>query len=875
MQPGSQILFDVPAGTVIRFEGCKLFGCTAMWKGIEVVSSSNTVAFVFTGCRIEDAFKALTLHETPTRACLITGNQFINNYIGITNRKQNGTAINANWWSNAFYANANLLPKYTGLTSTDVPDHPKAYAGIDLVRTSLNIGRDGNPSNNVYVNSFSCMINGIRADNCTMTNRNAFFLNLDTEFGTGIWVNDGTATITRCAFANTGFFGIDAKGNNLTVRNSFFTGSNFTGISSLDNRNGEIVLIERNLFDYGVSGNSMGVELERSVVNNPNVQVHNRVNDNRFELGGETGNFIAIRVIDFVNASTDQMQILRDTINVNDCIDEVVGIEVLMTRSEGFKIRDNRIHFDKTVLGVKNYGIYLVGKFPEGGTDHSVRFNRVTGSSPDYPGYCAIHGTSVDNVEYCDNFTDLVQWGVHFRGTNDVELRESDINNHEKGLFVGFNLATEGKAFIGEQIRRGNIWLNGTAYDEWATQCICENPVLSQFIIESSSLPLFPDPTKIDPPLTTVEWFKTQLGRLDYCQSTNSTTRSLSPFDVSVVDGSASLNPPLRWDLQRGLYLQLLRFPELVVPDSPEEEFLADSAETVFAQIARVEKDMLHASAISSEDMPVLDSIRTLRDSLLNDIFALDDTLTTVTELGHLDSLYLLAKQGILAQLSVLDSLETAIKLARASQMATDLQDVQDLNDAIAPTEPWEEDYKAINTALLKRLLGEPLTQTEYDTLASISAKTQLAAGNIPQYANQLLLPCDVLELARDDEYESYKAAPTDEQNTRANKLVVKPNPTNGVVEISLPTSVPAGTLSVYDVGQTSTPPDGTGWHPEPPAGFVRPSGRGVFHPVPPRSWRRNHRVQNLLEPLNKSCRLARPVVLPWGGPASLYLYEN
>jgi hypothetical protein len=812
MGPGAQISLDMPSSAKVKFIGCNFFSCTQMWKGI-TVSSSASVAFEFTGCHIEDAYQALVLNESATAYSIITGSKFNNNYIGITNRKKNYTAINAFWSGNTFERTANLLPMFPGLSGNNISAiHPRVYTGILLDKTSLTIGKS--LSGTTDGNTFKCIMHGIISTNSTISSLNNFFTSLN-EDGTGIFATGGSLVSLSDIFVDNGFNGIHSEGSRLDISEGTFGGNTQFMIQSNNNNSTRKINIHDNQFNINHINCFQGIAVERSSDLGVNPNFITDIYENTIDISGEAGGlfgFFGISLADnfmlFGSAGVHD-----NTINVNEAAGEIVGIILYMGPSNNYKILDNNINFNNSNPNVfKHHGIEIVGFWPNGGKNHEVKNNNILGAThKEYNAFCGIHGGNCDNITFCNNTVNNTNNGLHFFYDNDISLIENNINKHQDGLWIGV-AGGDMSNHIGRQIRRKNKWLDETNYEDWAAECNCNFPFLSQFLTNTTVLPEFPTPSKIFPEISGpngVAWFKQENGEAETCGIV--LFKKVSEYEKMVLDNESNLEPGALWEKRKGLYLKFLN--EGAINAIELGTFANQFSAGTISKFADIDQRYINAANLGTFELTALQNIDNSIQQLLEQLKNLDNNANQIEDIELIDAAYLQNRGSLLQQISDKTSEEAILKENSNLLTRTNLETALSLNNAISVSESFEKDQKLINQVKIAYALGEEIGESMLLDLISITDKSPKEVGMIAEQANNLLPLC-IRKNTKDGEVKTKSRFEKTSSDDIAN-LRVYPNPTEGLFEISLPINFGKGilnivnssgvTISTYEINDTKS----------------------------------------------------------------------
>jgi hypothetical protein len=793
--------------TKVNFQGCSFFGCGEMWQGIFVDASgvNNTLQFFFWGNHLEDAYIGLSLDENNA-AYSIADSDFRNNYIAISNLRQNGATLNASIVRNSFWQSADLALRTGSLTNPALmPEHPLAISGIVYIRVATSIGATPASGGGIATteNVFTCLLNGIISNESAASSINNTF-NSMTQFG--ISLTEGNMDVLSCRFTGGGWNGIISNGASLRAVGNTFSGNWLEGIHSWNNLNSESVRIHSCQFNIAFANWRYGIYLDRTQANS---EVTCSIILNHFEItssppGGVGGGLDAIHIADAV-AADGTTKVLQNTMNINSASGGVIGILFQLGNSDKFEATENTIHFGMNSAN-GNFGIFLKSAFGQNlSTGHYMAFNDISGVGENSL-QCCFHSDRVQAVEYCENTVDNSEWGIHFLNSNNVILRENRINVHNVGLRIGGGFDPR----IGEQKSRGNQWpLDPNASAQFAAQVTSSgNPMFSRITVnpalEGSMLPWLPPNNKIDPtPTNLIPWFVPDLDPLDYCGALprEIPTIALTPYEKEVVLGTSTLTGVALWDLQREVYAKLLIYPQLRPNGSPEATFFNGLANTTISFFGQTDQQIRYALSLSSADQQAFLACQSAIAQGFDSLMVLDQNMN-YTSPNNLTAVWFAQRAVWLAQIATNNNSERTLENTRNQQVGTALQNTLTFNAGIVTGTPYESARKLVNELRIRRLLRQQLSQPLYQQVIATSQLDPNIAGLGAGDAAIFLMPCDRQQFQEENHGAQNRDMLESKQtsNTLSEALLVSPNPTPGFVTITIPGAHEAGVLCLYNL---------------------------------------------------------------------------
>lgn len=784
--------------TKVTFQDCTFFNCYNMWQGIFVDASAafKGLEFTFSNNIIEDAYIGLSLYELNS-TYIIIDNSFRNNYIGISNLRQNGSALNASVVRNTFNQSVGLVTRTGSLLSTSMSGYPSSEAGIKYIRAITAVGATPTPSTAIAstANTFSCLTYGLETEAGVVTSTNNTFQDIKIF---GIWATDGTMRASRCRFTGTGYRGIMTIGATLTATNNSFNGKCKEGIHAAGNINAEQLSVTGNNFTIAYNTWIYGIFIERPQAN---AGTHCTVAWNTFAVTA-SGGLACIYVADYSDA-TDVTQVAINSMTINDATGGGSGISVLMGNSDNFIVHDNNIHYG-TICTAANFGISLFSaQNPSIG--HLISYNNLSGidvtSDPNhYAMTCGFHASRVQHTTFCENTINQSYRGFHFIAENDINLRENHLNTH----YLGLRIDGGSGARIGIQGGCGNQWaLDPNACINYAASVQSgANPLASRFIVpEGNVLPWLPPNNKLDPnPSLGMNWFHTGLYTQDYCNLSSmiAPTRKVTPYEKEVIIGTSTSSGVNLWELKLQSYTKLELFPSLRPSGSPEATFFYSSGNAIFGPFAQITQRIRNALTLSTIDQLAFDTSRNLIVQTLDNLELLDSSMDYST-MSNLSNLWF-AQRAVLLQKAAVNALnEVALESIRNLQLDTILQSTLIYNAALATVQPYEAARKTLNELRIRHLLGQPMTQALYERALLLAQQDAASVGYANREVLPFLAPCDQALFPENEETDHERNETGNQVSlSPAGGIQVAPNPTGGLTELSLPQNT-GGFIEAYN----------------------------------------------------------------------------
>lgn len=788
----------------ITFENCDFFGCAEMWYGITINTSnaSTGLLFNFTSCLVEDAYIGLMLDEARA-GYFISDSKFNANYIGISNRLQNGSTLNAVLVRNEFTSQAKLADRVGAMQNLPFLDGPFSHAGIKYILAQASIGVQETPTTGNTENIFGCLTNGIVTEGGSVVSSNNIFSDMRKY---GIWATEGSIASVDCFFKAEGIYCIYTNGANLTARHNEFSGKWTQGIHCENNLSAEVIRIDQNNTFIIASGPwEYGIYVERSHATNGE---HCIIDHNTFNITGSVGGVSCIFYKDLVNAS-DEAKITWNTMNINSTHGANHCVEAIVAHSDKIKIENNTMTYGVAIEdGFANFPVYLKAAGQQTSQLHEASTNTITGLGlgPDESVTCSFHCENINGFDFCENTVDFSFRGFHFQGKCNVDVRQNHINRHGYGIVIS---DLGGFAQIGIQHGHGNMW--STTADDCVEKAIYyagainpanNNPQNSRFWVpESEFLPFLPPPSKISPDPTVFgsgfNWVRyDEVGQSNYCQQA-APPRALSPEEIAVVNGTTLLTGLPLWELKLSVYTELLLFPELRPVGSSEETFFNSLTGTTIASIGQIDLLVSNALNLSFSDQQALDNFRQAIKQAWASIANMEGA-TNFLNAANLTETWFSNRAALLQQVDANADSEAAIEGIREQYVSQSLQSTLINNGGIASSQPYESARKTINDLRIRHLLRQPMTQSLYQQALALALQNAGTVGQAVRDVVPFLSPCDQEQFVVDDRAEQHTGN-ISKQKKKLEILKVLPNPANDWVEVEIPATTGVGLIRIFD----------------------------------------------------------------------------
>jgi hypothetical protein len=369
---------------------------------------------------------------------------------------------------------------------------------------------------------------------------------------------------------------------------------------------------------------------------------------------------------------------------------------------------------------------------------------------------------------------------------------------------------------IGPQIGRGNTW-NIAPSDciDWAVfhELPSSGVIASLFRVPEFPTPIFrymPNTFKISPdptvPGLNFNWFIPLGVDTDYCvpEQPSAQEQQLNFYEKQLVDGQSPYTGVVLEDLKQRTYTKLLFRSELRPTGSPEAAFFDSLANTSIAFLAEVIQMVDANLAISATDQELFTAYNTLAQQL-SDSLIIWDAAQDYTSYENLTEFWFSNRLNLLQQLIANAANVADLINARNDQVSTGLQQVRSFNAEINVVQGAGVAHKALYDIWLHRLLNVPMDSAFYQQIMILAQDDPSVSGQAVLSAAHFVAPCDQYlfppEEGEVEERSPFKAQKNASDGFRDFRL--SPNPSNGLIEVSISTPLGKTLLVVNAIGQT------------------------------------------------------------------------
>jgi Secretion system C-terminal sorting domain len=781
MSDNSTIQILQGAGT--SFYSCNFFSCIRMWNGIVVTEGAT--GFTMGGCKIEDAHCAVTLADGVKSK--FYDNRFNRNWDGIQN-KNDFTGVSGV-----------SLTKFSNNTFDTEGAFLNAPHGGQIGNTGLNLTQVvASFGSKTEKNFFLNLNRGIISKSSDLKILNCDFTGNVSE---GIYVSDGSLTVTKSRFHNCRGGGINAESANLNVTYSTFSGNSEVGILSGSNLAAERIYIKHNTFDFSKPEFHLGsIWLDRSLagVNTTSAAI-NSVSQNNFSLDPATGigNIQTVVLVSSVVPAKDWMDISLDTIEmIGGAGAAVNGIWVSpQSIGNGYRVLNNIIDCNTSNVNGEQNGILMEGGAATSG--QMISHNQVFGSGTTQSTDCAIRVTRSEGVLVCDNFVDRFARGFSFLGKNSgMTFRSNTIRRHkEVGLEIAPNFGVA--AEIGIQTLNSNFWsATQSDYPVLAASLAGDIPA-SQFFVYDMTNPAETPPKRSMP----ATWFQAKVGNFNQCDDQILTPNpKISLLEREIMQKTANNTDLPAWqffEYRRGIYEKLLQNPDLSIGDVDATYFWNSWTNTNIEKFARVQNLIYNSVDGIGNLQNQLEIVRANQWQKSAELAILEANIDVST----ITDAFFTAKKLKLEALAQLNDQERSIRSLIRTNVATALDQAIGVNNIISPVNAWETHRKTLNFLRIKRIKGQPLSNSEVVTLEFMANLPIEQTGFAKSEAVKLLPLCKFKQLNAAAVVQHGNAY-IQPQKIAGSTINVYPNPTSDKINVEFAKSA-TGILQIVSITGT------------------------------------------------------------------------
>lgn len=777
MDPGAEIV--VHQNAQLWIDQSLLSGCTAMWRGVRVLSGG---VLTLTNDTILDAQYAIHAVPGPFTFVYAVGNQFDNNFVGAFVAEHPFTSLTSLFEVNEFTQSAGtLLPPFSGQSSApeNLPEQNQhALAGIIVNTVSAFTSLS---------NTFSGICSGIVSRNTNFASSKDTYVRITgCEDFYPSWEFGGKAVSIRSsgvhpALVEHGVFeacvqGISSGFAPLAARYNQMTQVN-QGIFASMAQPGNIV-VEHNEIEDALGGFFVAHAHPEGSVS----MEHN-------EISTDTENASAGIVLLFNQAPA---KLMENHVRIKEA-----GSGILVFDARRATLHDNTVEIDNP--GAAEAGIDLQHL-----RQSLLETNTVRGAGTGGPANIALRITSSPGNVYCCNTLDNTRLGARISGGSLAtdNFRGTAFSNHNTSL-----LLPNVNAVLGTQTHMQNRWLQDAGpavYDVLSD--FAEN---YPFIVDVSSAN--GDPTYEPEEFSPETWFQfeTNPEDEDECDVEICMVNEFAPEsdDVKrIAMGDTTVAPAVMWELQRYIYERL---QGETVQNASILHFLAQSDTNAIGAFYSISKGIEALFAADTTAVALLKANLANAEEKLDSIVLIDLALP---EADSAEAASLWASRGqLVSDLSVLAEDNALLAQDLADAYSSEAEKLRSQNDSIVVATDYEYNEKAVNEIYLSRLaaLSFMPDSAEVALLESIAGQCPFIGGNAVYRARAFLMLLTGDAAVYDDSLACLPVqaltAPPDIAISQAihptRELKIYPNPTQGEVDMLWNEAVgQSGRISIFDL---------------------------------------------------------------------------
>jgi hypothetical protein len=783
-----------------------IFACTSEWREINI-SAGTAVNFdrAFIGWgRRGIVFKNGYLAGSSS----IINTTFSRNTVAITAENVGNLAF-ASFRGNIFEGRSrfNWVTQFLPPHGANEPFH-----AFRLVNTTGVIGTAGTQ------NIFQRFSTAIRAENSTITvNNSEFRINIfsDVEnFGLGIGIRAIQSSLViqnifsngvSCSFINNGRSIRSDRTINFTLQNASFAKDSVADIEIMASMNPANIQILNNTFTLW-NPSQYSVFIERPAQAG---LVHMRIQSNAWSLpdpGTQLPRPLLTQNIRFleIRAPLGTPIIANNTFN-NSYGNGATGVAAARARTvdaiwiqdnaNGYRVSGNTITYVNPSGPINNnIASVAIGMTNVNGVGNAVGPNNIITSTLFANANnlreswlrCGVHINNSQNILVCRNDANNAKHNFHYlRNCVNGEFGVNTIRNAIFGLLL------DTAQFQARHDFRKNIWQPGASYQTNSARW--NSPPLNLRWRVNNTLPGHAPPSTGIPSLVNPGgWFPNSPGdSLTPCDN-------LLPPPAAVPGGEPDIAGAVirhlngefvfstlvsRWDFEKSLLIQLLRYPSAINNNTQVAQFYNDRLNTNLWKLANAEYLLGNAGQITSTNQQSLDQSSSSQKILIDSIITIEvwegaDTLSVNEEWQQ-------RKQIMLTNLnnhrSQSDVLLNTIRLQRLIAF----QSAKDYISGINEMNKWEAGLKHILLMNAKYALGETGTPSDSSTLRSLAYSCPSQSGESVLRARSMLPIVEYYAIPREEDPDPFCGQPRSEPGEFApNSINLWPNPASNIVNL-------------------------------------------------------------------------------------------
>jgi hypothetical protein len=731
-----------------------IFACVTQWRAINV---NNGGSIVFRNSNILNGRQGIVLNTGFNNAnCVLTDNFFINNSSAITANGINNCTF-ATFSGNRFFGVFNNA----GTIVRPLPPHgaTEPIYGINLNNCAGTLGTSG--IQNIFT-GMSCAAR-INISNMTLNNCRFQFNNvLDWEgfgSGIGIWATNSTLTIQNifsngasCEFDNNNRAVRCDRTVGLVLKNARFTnqiGSDIEVVGStnpynIDISNNNIALRAPNgpsiFIDRAANTGGIHTRLKSNIINFPAPPLGFFLNGNRriIDIQGRPG------TSDQAIISDNQITCTYGNGNATNPISRNIDGIWIQNNADGYQVSGNIINYVNTFAGAPNANLnsVAIGMVGNNGMNNIIGpNNNVTTTLFPNPVNnreswlrCGIHIDMSQNVAVCKNTADDPRHCYHFN---------ANCANGEWGRNVMidgvFGLIMSSNTTFPNQDYRMNQWL-GT-YQNTAIDIDGSN-ANTPWLVDNTlfgHLPPSQNPGGIVNPFPNMGVSGTPtcdvvLPPPPGFFSSPPTTKTVK----KLLNNEYGLNTPVRrWDFEKTLLYQMIRFPASFADDALAQDYYATQQNTTIWKHAKAERMLHDAMELSVDEQLNI-------EQLAQNCNGLTDSLSKIEQLEDINAFTITptlqsSKNDILFQLDLKRKQQSILLSSVSAQRSSKLNDVAHFISDLPAEENFEFNNKIILSLITKQLNNIEWTKEDSINLRKIAYQCREIDGDVVIIARGML----------------------------------------------------------------------------------------------------------------------------------------
>lgn len=456
-----------------------------------------------------------------------------------------------------------------------------------------------------------------------------------------------------------------------------------------------------------------------------------------------------------------------------------IGFDLHPNSSNNLDVEDNTIN--------STNGYWPVVIYVANGNNTRFAGNHIYGDNTTWD--CA-YAYNAKNTTICSNVFDGTQRGLVFVGNSmGTDVYKNTFKNYEAGLRL------EGQGIgLGDESHHENFW-EGTCQASVvaAASHTGTDYIFSRFYVnpnydhDKCGDPSFwPNCSGTSSIIPASGWFFSEEG--DTCAAScvsialNSPPSNFERVDMAVMDGSLGsfgYSEAAIWDAEQYLYKKIQE-NALLQPEGSQAYFFVESLyNSPLGEFYLIEKNITDALSPNNELQNSISTNYGLIESLMSKLTQVREGLLFAPN----DAQLLQENDQVLSSLLLIKGENDDLIAQFDSYKTGALNSVLSQNENIVPQNAFEANQKIINSKRILTLMGEELTEQDWETIHSIANQCYLEGGPAVYSARELLPSVEQIPLMKNEPIcnnQNLFQVPSGSKPTFSGTWLFYPNPAYG-----------------------------------------------------------------------------------------------